>query len=198
MAGMIGILGGTFDPPHIAHLILAEEAKHELRLTAVLWVPTAEPPHKPDLPITPIEHRERMVKLAIEGNADFVLSRVDIDRPGPHYSLDTIRLIRQDQPQVAFLMGADSLDQLVSWHEPQSLVQECAAIVVMKRPGISPDLDVLDAQLQGLKQKTHLLQAPTVDISSKEIRRRVRSNLPFQYLLPHGVAEFIESINLYR
>lgn len=195
---MIGILGGTFDPPHMAHLILAEEAREVLQLSDILWIPTAEPPHKPDLPITDIEHREHMVKLTIQDHKEFVLSRVDIERPGPHYSLDTIRLIKQDYPQVAFLMGADSLDQLASWHEPQALVDECDVIGVMKRPGVTFDLDALDAQLVGLKNKTHVLEAPIVDLSSKEIRRRIRNGLPFQYLLPAGVAQYIESMQLYR
>jgi nicotinate-nucleotide adenylyltransferase len=198
MAGMIGILGGTFDPPHMAHLILAEEARDVLLLDEILWIPTANPPHKPDLPITAVEHREEMVRLTIQGHDEFTLSRVDIERPGPHYSLDTVRLIKQEHPQIAFLMGADSLDQLTSWHEPQALVDECDVLGVMKRPGITLDLDTLDEQLLGLKEKTHVLEAPIVDLSSKEIRRRIRAGLPYQYLLPPGVAEYIQNMKLYR
>jgi nicotinate-nucleotide adenylyltransferase len=198
MAGMIGILGGTFDPPHMAHLILAEEARDVLLLDEILWIPTAKPPHKPDLPITAVEHREEMVRLTIQGHDEFTLSRVDIERPGPHYSLDTVRLIKQEHPQIAFLMGADSLDQLTSWHEPQALVDECDVLGVMKRPGITLDLDTLDEQLLGLKEKTHVLEAPIVDLSSKEIRRRIRAGLPYQYLLPPGVAEYIQNMKLYR
>lgn len=195
---MIGILGGTFDPPHLAHLILAEEAVHRLELTAVLWVPTAEPPHKPDQPITPIEHRLRMVELAIAGNPAFAVSRVDIDRPGPHYSVDTVTIIKGEYAQVAFLMGADSLDQILSWHRPRDLVNACSALAVMKRPGVDPNLEELDEQLPGLQAKLQVLEAPMVDISSQAIRRRIREAHPHRYVLPQRVVEYIHSERLYR
>ena len=116
----IGIFGGTFDPPHLGHLILAADAKEQLGLDQVLWVLTPFPPHKKDIKISPLQDRMTMVLLAITGNTNFHLSRVDIDRLPPHYALDTVNILRHNSPKDTFfyLMGADSLNDLLAWHEP--------------------------------------------------------------------------------
>ncbi|HIC88581.1 MAG TPA: nicotinate (nicotinamide) nucleotide adenylyltransferase, partial [Anaerolineae bacterium] len=121
----IGILGGTFDPPHIGHLILAEEAYHQLHLDCVYFVPAGDPPHKRHLHLSPVEDRLRMVTLAIADNPHFVVSRIDADRPGPHYTIDMVRLLRDSLPpgtELFFLMGLDSLADLPNWHDPDRLV----------------------------------------------------------------------------
>ena len=115
----VGIFGGTFDPPHVGHLILAEECRTQLRLDRLLWVVTNQPPHKLDQTLSPVEKRVEMVQLSIAGNSHFELSRVDIDRPGPHYAVDTVRLLQEQLPEAElfYLMGGDSLHDLPTWHD---------------------------------------------------------------------------------
>ena len=126
----VGILGGTFDPPHVGHLILGEYAADALHLEHLLFVPAADPPHKRDEEKTPIAHRLAMLEHALADNPRFELSRVDIDRPGPHYSLDTVKIV-QDQyrdADIYFVMGSDSLRALPTWHRPAEMIRLlCAA-----------------------------------------------------------------------
>jgi len=127
MPNRIGLFGGTFDPPHLGHLILASEAQAQLELDRLLWILTPEPPHKQDQFITSPEHRLAMVELAIKDNPAFELSRIELDRPGPHYTLDTIKLIAEQNPNadIVPIIGGDSLRDLPTWHEPQKLVYAC-------------------------------------------------------------------------
>jgi len=200
MAGLIGVFGGTFDPPHIGHLILAGEAQAALDLERVLWVVTAWPPHKPEEPISPVERRVEMVQAAIAGGPAFELSRADIDRPGPHYAVDTVRWLRQRHPGThwAYLMGADSLRDLPTWHTPAALLQAVDVLAVMRRPDVQADLDALEAHLPGLTDRLRFFDAPLVGISASDIRRRVREGRPYRYLVPPGVPEIIERYHLYR
>lgn len=200
MAGLIGVFGGTFDPPHIGHLVLASEAQLALGLQRVLWVVTAQPPHKPDVPISPVEIREEMVRTAIAGDPGFEMSRADIDRPGPHFAVDTIRWLDQRHPGTpwAYLIGADSLRDLVTWHRPEALLQSVDVLGVMRRPEVQLDIDALAAQLPGLKEKARFFEAPLIEISAHDIRRRVREGRPYRFLVPPGVAEIIERYRLYR
>ncbi len=133
----IGLFGGTFDPPHLGHLILASEAYAQLELNRLLWILTPEPPHKQEQPITSTEHRLAMVKLAIQDNPDFELSRIELDRPGPHYTLDTVELIAKQYPEadITPIIGGDSLRDLPTWHRPKELLQACHWVGVMHRPG---------------------------------------------------------------
>lgn len=197
---MIGIFGGTFDPPHLGHLILADEALGRCGLDSVRWVLTGEPPHKPEQPITSVEHRLEMVKLAIAADPHFELSRVEIDRPGPHYAAESMQLISDQEPdhRFAYLMGMDSLRDLVNWHRPEQLVDLSEAIVVLNRRDIEVELDHLDDRVHGLQSKLHFLEVPLIDIASSDIRRRVKTGAPYRYLLPAGVAEYIQSQELYR
>lgn len=197
---MIGIFGGTFDPPHIGHQILADEACGRLQLERIRWVVTGEPPHKPERPITPIEHRLEMVKLAIAEDPRFELSRVEVDRPGPHYAADTLELLTMEAPNVrwAYIMGKDSLRDLPSWHDPARLIELSSALVVLNRPDIEVDLEQLEQQLPGLRDKLHYLPIPLIDISSREIRQRVSDQAPYRYLMPGAIVDYIEANRLYR
>src|SRR5574340_405932 len=123
----IGIFGGTFDPPHVGHLILASEACAQLKLTRLLWMLTPDPPHKQDQEITPLEQRKAMVEYSILGDRSFELSLLEVERPGPHYTLDTVRILRERHPQaeIVLLIGGDSLHDLPTWYRPAELVRAC-------------------------------------------------------------------------
>jgi nicotinate-nucleotide adenylyltransferase len=195
----LGIFGGTFDPPHIGHLILAGEAVVQLRLTRLLWVLTPIPPHKLDQSITPLEQRLPMLRCIVERDPDFELSRVEMDRPGPHYAADTIRLLAEENPLATLIMliGGDSLRDLPTWHLAADLVAACHAFGVMRRPGDAIDLSHLESRLPGLQAKVRFVEAPLLDIASSEIRRRISQGLAFRYYLTPEVYEYILSNGLY-
>jgi nicotinate-nucleotide adenylyltransferase len=195
----IGIFGGTFDPPHIGHLILAGEAISQLKLTRLLWVLTPIPPHKLNQPITPVEIRLDMLNFMIMNNREFELSRVEMDRPGPHYAADTLQILGKQYPTAALiiLMGGDSLRDLHSWQLAPDLVAACHEIGVMRRPGDSINLEDLDFHLPGVQSKVRFVDAPLLDIASSEIRRRVRQGKAFRYYLTPEVYEYILSKRLY-
>jgi nicotinate-nucleotide adenylyltransferase len=197
----IGIVGGTFDPPHYAHLILAEHARDELQLDLVLFVPAGVPPHK-DSTRTSIDHRLAMLELAIGDNPAFHISRVDIDRPPPHYSVDMVRLIASQYPnsQFRFIIGEDSFLDLPTWKTPLQIVERGnVKIAVMNRPGIEGELDrhLHDETLPGLAEHIIILSSRMVEISSTEIVRRLRENRSVRYLLPDSVLGYIEQHRLY-
>jgi len=196
----VGVFGGTFDPPHLGHLILAAEARAKLALDCLLWVLTPIPPHKLDQDISPLEHRQAMVALAIQDSPEFELSRVEIDRPGPHYTVDTLGLLAEEHPSadLVLLIGGDSLDDLPDWHRPADLVAACTEIGVIRRPGESPDLSELERQIPGLQAKVRFVDAPLLEIASRQIRRRVREERPFRYYLSPPVYEYILKHQLYR
>lgn len=195
----IGILGGTFDPPHIGHLILAEEAWALLDLERVYFVPAGDPPHKRGMRLSPADHRRRMVEMSIGDNPHFLLSTVDIDRPGPHYTVDMVRLLRSTLPrntELYFLMGADSLADLPSWHRPDQLVASCR-LVAMTRPGYPVHWDKLEEALPGLRERVILLDMPELEIASHVIQRRVRQGLPIRYQVLSPVEAYIREQGLY-
>ena len=200
MDGLIAVFGGTFDPPHIGHLILADEARVSLGARRVLWVVTAAPPHKPAAPRSPVEVRLHMVEAAIAGNADFEISRADIDRPPPHYAAGTMAWLRERMPGMRFvyLIGSDSLRDLPTWHTPGKFLSQCEALGVMRRPGAEPDLAALETQIPGLAAKLRFVVAPLVAISGRDIRDRVRRGAPYRYLVPRAVADIIDEERLYR
>jgi len=201
MASMrIGIFGGTFDPPHIAHLILADEACSQIRLERILWVLTPDPPHKHGQSITPLVDRLAMVRAAMANNLAFELSRVEIDRPAPYYALDTVRLLRQQYPgaELVYLMGGDSLRDLPMWYRPREFVEACHALGVMLRPEVKVDLPALEAQIPGVSAKVCLIQTPLIEISASQIRQKVSQDGSFRYYLPQGVYDIIQERGLYR
>lgn len=197
---MVGVLGGTFDPPHIAHLILAAEALDQLQLARVLWVLTPVPPHKKNQSITSLEQRLEMVKLAIQDNAAFEISRVDIERPPPHFAVDTMRLLANQYPEndLIYLMGGDSLHDLPTWERPNEFIAACDAIGVMRRPGDLVDIESLKKELPGIQAKARFVPAPLVEISGSQIRKRIRGERTFRYYLPSAVYTLIQSQQLYR
>lgn len=199
ITGRIGLLGGTFDPVHIGHLILAEEARDQLDLSIVYFVPAGDPPHKRDRRLAPVEHRLRMVELAVADNPLFQVSRVDADRPGPHYTVDMVNIFKaQMRPggTLFFLMGYDSLAELPSWHEPQALVAACH-LVALTRYNVPLDWDYLEAKLPGIRQRVTLLDMPELEIASHHIQERVRAGRSIRYLVPDPVCAYIREHGLY-
>ncbi|HEX6305969.1 MAG TPA: nicotinate-nucleotide adenylyltransferase [Anaerolineales bacterium] len=201
MAGLmrLGLFGGTFDPLHMAHLILAAEAHFQLTLDRVLWVLTPDPPHK-DRRITAVEQRMEMLDAAIVDNPNFESSRVDVDRGGPYYAVDTVKLLRTEYPraQLVYLMGGDSLHDLTSWHLPRDFVAACDELGVMRRPDDRVDLDSLEGEIPGLSAKVRFVNAPLLDISGTQLRHRIAAGQPFRYYVPVSVYQIIQERDLYR
>lgn len=200
MDGLIGVMGGTFDPPHLGHLILADTGRVAMELSHVLWVVTTQSPLKLDDSISPIEYRVEMVQAAIKDDPGFVLSQADIERPEPYYAVDTMQWLseRHQNARFAYLMGADSLRDLPKWHLPKDFIQACDALGVMNRPGVSVDMESLERSLPGLSRKVHFFNAPLIGISAEDIRRRVKTGESFRYLIPSDVAEIIIRHRLYK
>jgi nicotinate-nucleotide adenylyltransferase len=196
----LGIFGGTFDPPHIGHLILASEALIQFQLDRVLWVLTLKPPHKHSQVISSLQDRLDMVKAAIAENPGFELSRIDIDRPAPHYAVDTVRLLGEENPEaeLIYLMGGDSLENLLTWVRPTEFVGGCHTLGVMCRPGNHIDLIGLKTQIPGITHKIRFFDAPLVDVSASQIRDRIRAGHPFQDDVHPAVYKLIEERQLYR
>jgi nicotinate-nucleotide adenylyltransferase len=195
----LGIFGGTFDPPHVGHLILAAEAYAQLDLDCVLWVLTHYPPHKTGQPISALNDRLDMVSAALNDDPAFELSRIDIDRPPPHYALDTMQLIHKRYPgaRLTYLMGGDSLEDLSQWHKPSEFILECDGLGIMRRPGCKEDPEVLELQLPGLQQRLSFIDAPLLEISSSVIRCKIAEAAPFRYYVPPGVYDIIQKRSLY-
>ncbi|MBE0697533.1 MAG: nicotinate (nicotinamide) nucleotide adenylyltransferase [Anaerolineaceae bacterium] len=196
----VGIFGGTFDPPHIGHLILAGEARDQLRLDRVLWVITPDPPHKMGRAITPLAVRLKLVAAAICQDSQFEISRVEIDRPGPHYSADTVEILARAYPQAElfYLMGGDSLHDLPDWIRPRQFIAGLAGIGVMRRPQDFIDLPRLERILPGIVAKVHFVDAPLLEISSSSIRERAAKASHYRYFLPERVYELAEKMGLYQ
>jgi nicotinate-nucleotide adenylyltransferase len=196
----IGVFGGTFDPPHLAHLILAEEARYQLNLELILWVLTPVSPLKPEVRISPWEQRLELLEAALKDNPAFKVSRVDIDRAAPHYTFETLRILNEihEDEDIIFLMGGDSLLDLPKWKHPQDLLRNCSEIGVMRRPGIEIDMPELELVIPGLQAKVRWVEASLVDISSSEIRKRLRTGSPVRYFLPPNVHQIILNKQLYQ
>lgn len=197
----LGILGGTFDPIHYGHLLIAELARDSLDLERVLFVPAGDPPHKQSTEKTAARHRCRIVELAIEDNPAFELSRVDLDRAGPHYSVDTVSLIRAQfdlgPDDCYFIVGGDSLADLLSWHNPDELIQLCR-LAVAHRPEYRPDISALAEKLPGLEARLDWVELLLVEYSSSAIRRRVRAGQSVRYQTPPNVVDYLYQHRLYR
>ena len=192
----VGVFGGTFDPPHLGHLILAAEASSQMKLDKLLWVLTPDPPHKRDQHLTPIEIRFELVKLSLMDDPTFEMCRVDLDRPGPHYTLDTVKLIKQEYPgaDVFYLIGGDSLHDYPNWHQATELLEELNGLGVMRRPGDQVDMSLLESQIPGIIHKIHFIEAPLLEIASHQIRRRIRQGRPFRYyVLPVVYQKILEA-----
>ncbi len=203
LIGALGVIGGTFDPIHFGHLAIAEEARCVLGLRQVLFVPARQPPHKPGRPISPAEDRVAMVELAIRDNPGFALSRMEIDRPGPSYTVDTLEELRGlaegagEKPGIAFILSVEALAGLPSWREPRRLLSLCR-LIVAPRPGHTrPDAEWLAANLAEQADRIVFLDGPQLCVSGSEIRRRASRGLSIRYHLPSGVAAYISEHHLY-
>ena len=196
----VGVLGGTFDPIHNGHIIVAEESMTQLDLAEVIFVPAGQPWLKGDRPVLAVEHRIQMVRLAITAHPGFKLSTIEVERDGPSYTVDTVaalltQLNRDDE--LFFIMGRDNLAQLPQWKQPSRLIEMCH-LVGVPRPGYPlPDLRALDAVITGLLKRLTVLERPEVDIGSTDIRRRVARGLSINHLVPGPVEEYIRQHGLY-
>jgi nicotinate-nucleotide adenylyltransferase len=197
----LGILGGTFDPVHCGHLVIAEEARVRLNLTEVRFVPAGQPPHKSGRPVSPATDRLAMLRLAIAGNTAFTFTTMEIERTGPSYTVDTLsQLARDEGPDCAlhFIVGGDALPDLLSWREPARILALCT-LVVVRRPDVKPvDLRDLQARLPALAEKLIVLDGPQFGVSGTEIRQRVAEELPVRYQVPEAVWAYIREHRLYQ
>lgn len=194
-ARRIGVMGGTFDPIHHGHLVAASEVADRFNLDEVIFVPTGQPWQKAGKTISPAEDRYLMTVIATASNPRFSVSRVDIDRNGPTYTIDTLRDLRQQFPDEAlyFITGADALTSIMSWHDWEEMFQ-LAEFVGVTRPGYELREDMLPADIQ---KRVHLVEIPAMAISSTDCRARAAEDRPVWYLVPDGVVQYITKNALY-
>ncbi|MFN3979698.1 MAG: nicotinate-nucleotide adenylyltransferase [Caldilinea sp.] len=196
----VGILGGTFDPIHIGHLILAEEAWFQLQLDRVYLTPAGDPPHKVGRQLAPVRNRLHMAELATADIDYIIVSSIDADRPGPHYTSDMVRLLQAEagpNTELYFLMGMDSLRDLPTWHEAAWLVEH-ARLVALSRHDVKLNWDALEAALPGIRSRVIILDMPELEIASHVIQQRVRNGQPIRHMVPRSVEAYISKHNLYR
>lgn len=196
----LGVLGGTFDPIHLGHLVLAEEGQRRLRLERVVFIPAGEPWRKAGQPITPAGHRLAMVRLAVAGNPLFEVSAVEVERAGPSYTADTLEQLRAERgadAEVYLLMGEDALEDLPHWKDPQRIVAQAWLAVVPRVSGGELDVNKLEATVPGIGRKLVAFEMPRLDISGTELRRRAAAGESLRYLVPAPVEEYIRRHRLY-
>jgi len=196
----VGYLGGTFDPPHLGHAIIAREAFLQLDLDAVMWLITPHPPHKKDREITPVQYRLDMLELATGKLDEFAISSVDLERLPPYYAAETVEIIKSNTPEkdLVYIIGEDSLQDLPEWYEPELFLATIDELAVAPRPGFSTDLDVLDKKLPGLQDKVVFLAEVRVEISSSLIRERIKGGIPYDHFLLQEIADYIKKHCLYQ
>lgn len=194
----IGIFGGTFDPIHFGHLHIANGLREKLDLDQIIWVVAGKPPHKRGQIVSEDDDRIAMVRLALGNETGDTVSRVEVDRPGPSYTVDTLETLRAalGPAQYYFLMGEDSLRDFPSWRSPQRIL-ELANLGVVGRPGIDTDLAILAEKLPALSGKVHVAALDELPFSSSEIRQRVAAGLPIDDFTAEPVVEYIREHGLY-
>ncbi len=204
VAGAVGILGGTFDPIHLGHLAIAEEVREVLGLERILFVPAGRPPHKPGLPISPAADRLAMVELAVAGNSAFAVSRIEIDRPGPSYTVDTVARLLDGagdagpRPELTVIVSTELFGDLPTWHEPDRLLG-LARLAVVPRPGHpTAGRAFLVDRFPGREDRVTFLDGPNLLLSATEIRARARAGRSIRYLVPEAVAAYIGDHALYH
>jgi len=196
----IGIMGGTFDPIHVGHLAVAEEAREALDLERVLFVPAGQPPHKLPGSVSPARDRVAMVELAIAGNPAFELSTVEIERDGPSFTVDTVEALEGDEPDATLhlILSAETFAELPTWHEPERLF-EAARMAVVPREGYpAPDPAWLGRAFPGREDRVDYLEGPRLGLSSTALRARVAAGRSIRYLVPPAVEAYIVEHQLYR
>lgn len=204
VTGALGVLGGTFDPVHVAHLAVAEEAREALGLERVLFIPAGIPPHKQGRTITSGDQRLSMLELAIAGNPAFAVSRIELDRDGPSYTVDTLAALREERlaagepPDLALIVSAEAFAEFTSWREPRRIL-ELALVAVAPRDGF-PDttLEAIARDFPGLEDRVVLLDSPRLRLSASDLRARAAAGRSLRYLVPDAVAAHIEDHALYR
>ena len=202
--GSIAVMGGTFDPIHIGHLAAAEEVREALGIERILFMPVGIPPHKTGRIVTPPAHRIAMVELAIADNDAFELSRVEVDRPGPSYTLDTVDELgglERDagrEPDLTVILSAESFRGLPTWHDPERLLRACRIAVVPRGGFAPPGVAWLDEHFPGAGARVEFLDAPRLRLSATEIRARVAAGRSVRYLVPDAVRRYIEDHELYQ
>lgn len=199
MSIKIGLLGGTFDPPHWGHLWLAETARAQLGLAKVLFLPVKQPPHKQGKEITAVAHRLKMTQLAINDTPHFELDTTDIQRAPPQVTVTLLPLLQRIYPdaQLWWLIGTDSLRDLPTWHKPQKLIELCR-LAVLKRPGVIVDWAELKTAVPDIETAVDMLGGPQLNLSSTDIRQWARAGHSIRHLLPTAVLQYIEAIALYH
>jgi nicotinate-nucleotide adenylyltransferase len=202
--GSIGIMGGTFDPIHLGHLAIAEEAREVLGLERVLFIPAGVPPHRAEGPVAAAPDRASMVGLAIAGNAAFAISSIEIDRPGPSFTSDTLEALAAGEraggrvPDLTFILSAETLRDLPTWHAPERLIDTCRIAVVPREGYPAPEEAWLREQFPGREHRFDLLAGPRLGLSSTSIRERVVVGRSIRYLVPAAVAAYIGDHGLYQ
>jgi len=194
----VGILGGAFNPPHIGHLVCAQEALVQLELDRVVFVPVGEAPHR-ELEDDPgAEARLEMVELAIDGDERFSTSRIEIEREGPSYTVDTLEQLRAEAPgeELFLILGGDQAAALAAWHEPEQVLERATVAVLERLSWGRNAIGIKIGRLRGA-EAVRYLDMPLMQVSSSMVRRRVRKGLPIRYLVPDGVASYIEANDLY-
>ena len=200
LTGATGVFGGTFDPIHLAHLAVAEAARDAFGLLRVLFIPAAQPPHKPGRDISPVEDRLAMVEAAVEGNPAFEISRLEIERSGPSYTVDTLTALCEAAPgdRLALILSAESYSEFGSWHEPRRIL-DLAALIVAPRVGYADaDPDLIARQFPEARATVAFMDGPRIRLSASEIRQRAADGRSVRYLVPDAVAAYIGDHDLYQ
>jgi nicotinate-nucleotide adenylyltransferase len=200
----IGLLGGTFDPIHYGHLVIAEEVVAVLHLEEMVFIPAGQPPHKSGHSVTAVEHRVAMLELAIASNSHFAISLVDVERLGPSYTVETLQRLREEwgtNVALYFVIGWDSLEELPLWYDPIGILEQLTYLVAVRRPGYVEEpgyIEQLEARLPGIKQRLLVIPVPQLAISATELRQRVAEGRPIKYQTPEAVERYITEHNLYH
>ena len=197
----LGVLGGTFDPIHLGHLLIAEEVREHLGLDLVLFIPTGQPYLRPGSPVASAPHRLEMTRLGTADNPAFDVSAMEVERPGPTYTLDTLEALTRERGEglgLFFVLGVDSARTLPRWYEPAQVLERCTPVVVV-RPGAGEwDPRELDTLSPGISQRAVHLQGPQLGISGTELRRRIACGASVRYWVPRPVEEYIAQHKLYQ
>lgn len=195
----VGVFGGSFDPIHVGHLIIAEILMFRLELERVLFLPAGRPPHKPEQELAADHHRMAMLELAIGGYEPFEICTIDLDRPGSSYTATTLEILKDTldpETDIVFLMGQDSLRDFPTWYQPEKIAT-LARLGVALRPNVTVSVSDIEAKVPETTGRIHLIDVPLIELSSREIRRQIGAGEPFHFQLPAGVANYITRHGLY-
>jgi nicotinate-nucleotide adenylyltransferase len=199
----IGVFGGTFDPVHLGHLIMAEQCREQGRLDQVWFVPSARPPHKRNYSVTPFRQRAEMLQLAAAGHPAFRIDELEEERPGPSYTVDTLDELKKRHPGAEWLLlvGSDTLAEMHEWHDPAGVVRRAGLLVVARGTERVMSAEELGASLKlppGEAVRLEVIEAPLIEISSRDLRRRAAEGRSLRYLVPRAVECYIQEKHLYR